>query len=497
MKLPKLQFLVTIILGTSISSGALAIDLYVDKKTKQIYTESGPNREHLGSFERVEDTLVKTTAPVLPPRNRSAELAHKAETARLISKVDTLEQEIKKSNKVKMKLDKNGLQAETADEDFKFRIGGRIHADASMSTNDKLLQNGIPVEANNGTEIRRGRLAFMGTFFDDWHFRSQIDFADDKVGVKDMKISYTGLQFIDDVKFKVTLGQQKQAFSRELQESSNDLMFLERSVMDILIAPILDRALGVNFAGYGKKWSAQVGAYGEAVTPNKDSMDEGWGVSSRVTYTPIAEKTKLVHLGIAGAYRNPDENDGIFGSSNLRYRYETTHMSDLFPVDTGAISSVNNIKIIGIEANGVYGPFSAGGEYTYTWIDRNMGMTSLGFQGWYGEASWALTGESRTYKKGMFYRLEPARTFSLKNGGLGAWEIATRVSGVDMNDGAFKGGSMKNFTLALNWYVNSNFRFMFGYDRIIDIKYSPLTTRTTGGKPDGINTFMFRSQLAF
>ena len=37
MKLSKLQFVVTIIIGTSISSGAFAIDLYVDKKTKQQY----------------------------------------------------------------------------------------------------------------------------------------------------------------------------------------------------------------------------------------------------------------------------------------------------------------------------------------------------------------------------------------------------------------------------------------------------------------------------
>ena len=152
--------------------------------------------------------------------------------------------------------------------------------------------------------------------------------------------------------------------------------------------------------------------------------------------------------------------------------------------------------MLGLEANGVYGPFSMGGEYTYSWMDRNLGMKSLGFHGWYGEASWTLTGESRKYKKGVFKRLEPDRKFSLATGGLGALELAIRVAGVDMNDGAFKGGSMKNFTVALNWYANSNVRFMFGYDRILKIKNSPLTT-VSGGKPDGLNTFMFRSQIAF
>lgn len=493
MKLSKLQFVVIIILGTSISSGAFAIDLYVDKKTKQIYAEPGTGRERLGSFKRVEDAPLKTADPVLPPHNRRTELQAKAENSRLISKVDALEERIKKTENVKVKLDKKGLQAETADGNFKFRIGGRIQADASVSSNDKLIQGGTtPVEANNGTEIRRGRLAFEGTFFKDWNFRSQIDFADNGVSVKDMKLSYSGFQFM-----KTTFGQQKQAFSRELQESSNDLMFIERSLMNVLNAPIVDRAVGINLASHGKKWTGQIGAYGESVTPNKTSMDEGWGVSSRVTYTPIAEKTKFIHLGIAGNFREPSDSGQISGSTNgVSYSYETTHMSDLFPIDSGRITNINNIKMLGIEANGIYGPFSVGGEYTHSWIDRNLGMKSLGFHGWYGEASWTITGESRKYRQGTFRRLEPTRAFSLSNGGLGAWELAARVAGVDMNDGAFKGGMMKNFSVALNWYANSNVRFMFGYDRIIDIKNSPLTTRK-GGKPDGLNTFMFRSQIAF
>ena len=493
MKLSKLKFVVAIVLGTSISSGAFAIDLYVNTKTKQIYSEPGPDRELLGSFERVEDAPTKTATPVLPPRNRSAELQAKAENARLVSKVDSLEERIKKTENIKVTLDKKGLQFKTTDENFKFKIGGRIQADASVSGNDKFIQGGTtPVEANNGTEIRRGRLAFSGTFFKDWNFKSEIDFADNDVTVKDMKLNYSGLNFIN-----ATVGQQKQAFSRELQESSNDLMFIERSLMNVLNEPVVDRAIGVNLASHGKKWTGQAGVYGESITPNKTSMDEGWGVSGRATYTPIAEETKLVHLGIAGNFREPSDAGQISGStSGASYSYETTHMSDLFPINSGVITSINNIKMLGLEANGVYGPFSVGGEYTHSWIDRKMGMKSLGFHGWYGEASWTLTGESRKYTKGKFKRLEPAREFSFANGGLGAWELAARVAGVDLNDGAFKGGSMKNFTVALNWYANSNVRFMFGYDRILKIKNSPLTT-VSGGKPDGLNTFMFRSQIAF
>ena len=506
MNLNKYKFSIVIALWISITPEAYAIDLYVDTKTKQIFTESGPDRERIGTFERVEDAPKKAAVPaVLPPRNRTTEIANKTETARLISKVDSLESEVRKSNNVRVKMDKKGLQVESADGNFKFRIGGRMHMDASVSGNDKFSQGGTPVEANNGTELRRGRVLFDGTFYKDWAFRSQIDYADNGVSVKDLKLAYTALgisslKIFEDAKFRLTVGHQKQAFSRELYESSNDLMFIERSMMNVLNAPLVDRAIGANLFGHGKRWTAQAGVYGESITPNKTSMDEGWSVSGRTTFTPILnndnEVQKIIHLGIAGNFRDASGSGQINGGTGVRYRYETTHMSDLFPIDTGNITAVKNIKMIGFEANGVYGPISVGGEFTQSWVSRSMGMSSLGFHGWYGEAAVTLTGESRTYKKGVFKRLKPKNAFSLASGGLGAWELAARVGGVDMNDGAFKGGYMKNFSIALNWYANENVRLMFGYDRIIDIKDSPLVTRTSGGKPDGLNTFMFRTQIA-
>ena len=305
MKLNKYKFIVVIALWMSVTSGAYAIDLYVNTKTKQIYTEPGPDRERIGTFERVEDRPVKAATPViLPPRNESAELKTRAETARLISKVDSLEKEVKRSNNVKVKLDKKGLQAESADGNFKLKIGGRMHADASVSGNDKFLNGGTPVEANNGTEIRRGRIAFEGTFYKDWQFKSDIDFADNEVGIRDFKLTYAGLKIFKDTEINVTVGHQKHAFSRELQDSSNDLMFIERSLMNVINAPVVDRAMGINVAGYGKKWTAQTGVYGESINTNRDSLDEGWAVASRATFTPILNNDngvqKLVHLGITG-----------------------------------------------------------------------------------------------------------------------------------------------------------------------------------------------------
>ena len=425
----------------SATSGANAIDLYVNTKTKQVFTEPGPDRELIGAFERVKENSVQAATPsVLPPQNRSSKLRTRAETSRLITRIDSLEKEIKKSKNVKVTLGQKGLQAESADGNFKFKIGGRMHADASLSSNDNFSESGSPAEANNGTEIRRARLTFMSTFHKVWKFKSDIDFADNEVAIKDLKLAYTGLKIFEKLKTRITVGHQKQAFSRELQQSSNDNMYIERSMMNTLNAPVVDRAIGVNIAAHGRKWTAQTGVYGESISPNNTSKDEGWGVNGRATFNPMLNNDngiqKLIHLGLAGNYRETS-NSATNSRGGIRYKYETSHMSSLYPIDTGTITTAKNLKMVGFEANGVYGPVSVGGEFTQSWMDRNNGMSSLAFHGWYGEAALTLTGESRTYKNGVFKRLKPKSTFSLANGGFGAWEMAETHLAAKVNEGGW------------------------------------------------------------
>ena len=57
----------------------------------------------------------------------------------------------------------------------------------------------------------------------------------------------------------------------------------------------------------------------------------------------------------------------------------------------------------------------------------------------------------------------PSRPFDPGRGGWGAWEIAARYSTIDLNDKDIFGGRQENVTLGLNWYANSNIRFMLDY----------------------------------
>jgi len=500
MKLSKLTFAVATALTASVTTSAFAIDLYVDTKTKQIYTEAGAGRQRLGSFEQV---VPHKSADDFADKIHSELETQKAhienDLALQHNEIKALEErteEFKGNPKVTM--DKNGLQVQSADKNYKFKLGGRIHAEAAFHDGDTgygttAAGKFTPADANDGTDVRRARMRMEGVFGKDWLFRTEADFAQDKVAMKDVYIQYLGSKLAT-----ITIGQQKQNFSRELQESSNDMMFTERSLMNMLNDGTVDRAIGLNAEHYGKNYVAKFGVYGNALTPPATAgTDEGWGASTRLTYAPIMEKTKLVHLGIAGNYRQVDDNGELAKSKVLSLTNKTTNFSGYDPLNT-KVTNVNDIAMLGLEGGAIYGPFSMGGEYTHSWIDRKGANESLSLDGWYVDAGYTITGESRTYKNGNFTYLKPAHNFG--KGGWGAWEVAARYSEANLeanaNSATYKGSDLANMTVALNWYVNENVRFMADYMRYLDSSNSLFKT-STGGNIDDLNVYTLRGQVAF
>ena len=79
------------------------------------------------------------------------------------------------------------------------------------------------------------------------------------------------------------------------------------------------------------------------------------------------------------------------------------------------------------------------GEYFWFNVERKAiapVRRACKFQGGYAEAAYVLTGETRKYNPGSasYGGIVPAHPFSLDGGGWGAWEIAGRVSTIDLND---------------------------------------------------------------
>lgn len=345
------------------------------------------------------------------------------------------------------------LEFESVDGTFSFELGGRLMIDAAAYHEDKAAMG-------NGTEIRRARLHAAGTIYRDWEYKNEIDFAGGEASLKDVYLRYTGLPVT------LTVGHFKEPFSLEQLTSSRYITFMERALVDVF-AP--ERNIGIGAAYHGERYSATAGVFGKGFeSPNSDGEenDEGIGVTGRLTFNPLLQTDRLVHLGVAASHRT-------MGDADLRFRTRPeTHISGLRLVNTGEMTDVDSFNLLGLEAATVLGPFSLQGEYMFSHVARNHARDPL-FKGWYAEATYALTGEVRPYSaaSGTFGHPHPAHPLSA--GGLGEWEFGLRLTELDLSDAGVDGGRERNATLGLNWYPESNLRFAANYVKVLDVDGGP------------------------
>jgi phosphate-selective porin OprO/OprP len=376
--------------------------------------------------------------------------------------------QLNKTSDVKLIVDKGGIQVKTSDGEFDSKIGGRVQMDAAWHNEDGS-------EMGNGTEFRRARIYLQGKMFHDWGYKLQYDFTGSgRGGIRDAFLTYNGF---DHIEFKA--GNFKDPYMLQEQTSSKYITFTERALVDAFAS---GRHLGVMASAKYKHWTAAVGLFGKEVNTASKGKDEGWGVAGRATYAPINEKTRVIHLGFAGDYRNTGDTEAV------RFKQQPeTHISGVNIVDTGTIAGVDNYLHLGAELALVEGPLSAQAEYVWTTVERDTGG-DVDFDGWYVQAAYFLTGESRRYKKGKFSGVSPKSVVG--RNGFGAWQLAARYSTIDLNDGDIRGGDAENMTIGLNWFPTSTLRFSGNYVKTFNIN---------GGAHDNEEPSLFqvRGQWAF
>jgi phosphate-selective porin OprO/OprP len=353
--------------------------------------------------------------------------------------------------------------------DYSFKFRGQIAADAAFFDN-KTGAN----DFNSGTQLRRARLGIDGTIASDWLYRLEIDVGnasrdDSATGELDVKDAYIQWKGIEKTVF--TIGQHKTPNTLEQAIASTDTLFVESP---LFVEAFTNRvtAGGDYKAGISAKysdvnWTATVGVYGENFSINGGGnsggtatpvyKDEGWGPAARFTWAPVNGVDETLHLGVSGYWR---DTGGRTGGLRFRTGPEVSVDSTRL-VDTGNITS-NNYSFLGGELAGQYGPIFFQSEYGRTDVSRVTG-SDVSFDGGYVQGSWVITGENREYKDGAFARIKPKQSFSLKNGGWGAWEVAARYSTIDLNDANIVGGKEDNYSLGLNWYPNPYLRVLVDY----------------------------------
>jgi phosphate-selective porin OprO/OprP len=365
---------------------------------------------------------------------------------------------------------KGGLEVTTTDGEFSIALGGRILADVAVYDEDRN-------DLGNGSELRDLRLDLEGRLYADYIYEISVDFADGDADVKDAWFAYDA-----HYPWQFTVGHFKEPFSLEELTSKRYLTFMERALPNVL-AP--GRRMGISAHWSGEQLTFTTGLFGDDYNDDTDDEgDEGWGITSRLTYAPLAEVRSALHLGIAASYRKQDDEKKV----RIDTRPES-HLTDIRYLDTGKLEQIRATTLLGLEGAWVSGPFSLQGEWMQNQIEADEGEDLI-FNGWYLQASWFLTGESRRYKQGMatFGRVHPLLDH-------GAVEVAVRFSTLDLNDENIEGGSSDNITLGINWYINQQIRLMMNTIFLDNDSYADADGDVDGDDKPSI--FQLRAQVDF
>jgi phosphate-selective porin OprO/OprP len=223
----------------------------------------------------------------------------------------------------------------------------------------------------------------------------------------------------------------------------------------------------------------------------------------------MESNTKFWHIGASGSYMNINNNyqaNGTFNNGGVTFaanpdtNVDRTSILSTGNLTSGASNAVtgtrvaNHLTRFGAETAVVYGPFSAQGEYIQTDVS-GRGYHGESLNGYYGYATYFLTGESRNYRASTasWNRLKPNRNFDMK-GGWGAWELAGGYDFINLNSGVINGGRMSTAKFGVNWYPNSHVRVMTNYVKVLDVN---LTGTNKNYDNAGFDILETRIQLDF
>lgn len=385
-------------------------------------------------------------------------------------------------------------------------------------------------DLSEGTNFRRARIGFEGVLFDDFDYSIFYEFGgsggEDPGRLYDAAITYTAF---DPLQIKVGAFQPNVGLAAAA--STSEIPFMERpspaevsrnvAAGDSRIAFQVSSngAFGPNTEPSAVRWMASA-----ALTGNIISRIAGNGAA---TSLPFGEQTAWVgrvalskgfaedwraHIGANFQWVVQPNDAGVTTTprypAQLRDRPEQ-RLDSTRLIDTGGIDA-RHVSVLGLEGAVSKGPMLVEAEYFQIKLDRRLTtaqrLPDPKFSGWYVQAAWSLTGETRAYHAAdARYRApRPATNFSPKAGTLGAFELAGRYSVTDLNyregrlfsaavPGAVRGGEQKILSLGVNWYLNPVMRLMLNYQNV-DVDRLSQTGVQIGQTYDAVTA---RAQLNF
>jgi len=427
----------------------------------------------------------------------------------------------------------------TADRRFSSSLRGLVQFDAAaydqaaagpLATDLRRGSVGDASEADHardlsdGVNFRRVRFGAEGRLWGVWGYNILMDVGgsgtEESGRIINAFLDYNGL---DPVRLRAGAFAPVTGFDDAT--SSSSLLFLERPAVAEVVRGLAgsDGRAGLAAMSNGERWSVFTAVTGNLV--GVSTFDDQLGVIGRVSFLPVKTDDGLVHIGananliVHPAATGPDlPPAGAPTPLRIRERPEL-RVDGARLVDTGPIPS-SGLSVYGVEFGARHRALSVQAEYF--WFDLQRGDSGLpdpNFDGWYVQGAWTLTGEPRRYMPatGGFETPRVVNPFDLDGRSWGVWELAARWSDLDLNylagaegtapvAGAIRGGRQQILSLGVNWYPNSNVRFLADYQRVEVDRLSPggtafgpgvLTPAAGAQIGQDLNIWSLRTQYAF
>jgi phosphate-selective porin OprO/OprP len=400
---------------------------------------------------------------------------------------------------------RNGLVFETADKAFRVQVGGRVHADAAWweAPQNVMFGPGGVGPLEDGANFRRARIRVNGAVYETVHWVMEYGFETGQPQFFDVYGELPNLPYVGAVR----VGHFREPFSMDALTSGNYLTFMERSLIQDAFVPFRNTGIMAYDAVLDERATWALGVFrSNSNAVGSDAGDGDYALTGRLTANPWYERDGAcaLHLGVASSHRTLPElnaSGNPVGSGGLRRvsfatRPEIRVNAPNF-ANTGLIAA-DSENLVGAELGLGLGPFLFQGEYVAAMLDGvgpRPGVRAGGgapfFQGFYVQASYFLTGESRPYVRtqGVFGQVRPHENFFWVRDegrrtrlGRGAWEVGVRYSHLDLDSQGIQGGRLDDVTVGLNWYLNPNSRVMGNY--ILVWRDAP------GGGSDGLTQIL-------
>ncbi|MEO1980822.1 MAG: porin [Fuerstiella sp.] len=324
--------------------------------------------------------------------------------------------------------------------------------------------------------MRRARIGIHGTVPpDNMSYRLELEFSGQDGGrIRDAWLGWDDLPILNTLR----IGNQKRPCGLEHLNSSNFMTFLERPFV-VEAFNTANRRIGL--ASYGaspdKAWNWQYGVFNMVqiqdtndIVGDDAQMEIAGRLASTYWYDESSNGRGYAHFALAGTLAFPDGNT-LLNQAVFQTTPEARTKSDW--LDTGLIAGAESYRLFAVESVLNVGPLQVVGEWMNIQLQRDAASGSdIQLNGGYVALSYFLTGEHIPWDRrlGTIDRMEPVEDFFWVRtcdgdvrSGLGAWQIALRLSRADFNDSDIQGGVGESLTLALNWYWNSHTRLQCNY----------------------------------